>query len=180
MSNFKTLLAAAKLPERTVPVCLQGDLVAEFESLDRALAEAERKNPDSLEGNGTGPILDRMESLRTQMQEHTHEFRLRALPKPKFRALIAAHPPRRNEDGDSILPADSFMGLDTSTFWDALIRACIVDPELDNATWTELENVLTDRQYEVLSDAAWGLNRGDVDIPFSLNASRLSRGSAGE
>jgi hypothetical protein len=31
LNNFKTMLGTAKLPERTVPICLRGDLQAEHE-----------------------------------------------------------------------------------------------------------------------------------------------------
>jgi hypothetical protein len=178
-ADFDALLDGAKLPEKTVPVCLRGDLAAEFEELDRQLTEAQRKQSDSLDGSGVGALLDRMEALQAEMREHTYLFRLRAMPKPKFRALIAAHPPRRGDDGE-LVDGDRLMGVDTETFWDALIRACLIDPVLDDEKWRRTEAALTDKQYEQLSDAAWGLNRGEVDIPFSLAASRINRVSADE
>jgi hypothetical protein len=174
--DFRALLAGAKLPEKTLPVCLRGDLTAEFERLDRALTEAQRNEPDSLAGNGTGDLVDQIEAVREQMREHTYDFRLRALPKPRFRALIGDHPPRRG-DGGEILETDRVFGLNTDTFFDALIRACVVDPQLDDQTWAQLEPVLTDRQYDQLATASWDVNRSDVDVPFSLAASRISRNS---
>jgi hypothetical protein len=179
-TDFKQLLAAAKLPERTVQLCLRGDLVAEFEALDRELAEAEKTVSNSLAGNGTGDLLDRMDALQAQMRESTATVRLRAMPKPAFRALVQSHPPRRDPETNEMVDADKFLGVNGETFFDALIRACWVDPVLDDADWQQLVAVLSDRQYDELSDAAWSVNRSEVDIPFSPAASRMRRASADE
>ena len=39
MTSIKDRLAAAKLPERSIQVCLRGDLAAEFDELERKLRE---------------------------------------------------------------------------------------------------------------------------------------------
>lgn len=175
--DFKALLAGAKLPEKTVPVCLRGDLAAEFETAERDLKERQRVENDSLD-TGVGALVDRIESLRAQMQASTYPFRLRALPKPTWRKLIAEHPPRR--DGDEIQAEDRFTGVNMETFMDALIRASVIDPDLSDGDWLRLDETLTDRQFGDLTDAAWFLNRGEIDVPFSRDASRLSRDSAAE
>jgi hypothetical protein len=199
-SDFiKDRLRRAKLAERTVPICLSGDLVAEFEAAERALVDAQRKNTNSLAGDGTGDILDRMSQLQEQMRDDTEIFRLRAMPKAKFRALVAAHPPRRTDDGQDVDERDKFIGVNTETFFDALIRASVVEPVLDDEDWRVLlgddedeqarieaegepveDGKLTDKQFDTLSDVAWYLNRGDVNIPFSPAASRMSRSSETE
>lgn len=176
--DFTKLLAGAKLPESTVPVCLRGDLAADHEAAERELEQAQKAATDSLAGSGVGALVDRIEALEAEMRAHTYPFRLRALPRPLWRALVAQHPPRRGEDNE-ILDADR-SGVNTETFYDAIIRACLVDPELTGEQWEQLNGSLTDRQYDELADAAWGLNRREVDIPFSLAASRMKRDSAGE
>jgi hypothetical protein len=63
----------------------------------------------------------------------------------------------------------------------ALIRASVFEPELDDEDWEALigpEGILTDRQFGTLSDAAWFLNRGEVNVPFS-HAASLARRSTG-
>jgi hypothetical protein len=183
--DVKAMLAAAKLPEKTVPVCLRGDLVAEHEEAERQLAEAEKLADvrDSLDGGGgIGELVEHLEALEAQMREHTLTFRLRAMPKPKFRALVAAHPPRKDDDGE-VEEADRYLGVNSQTFFDALIEACVVAPELDADDWFRLigpDGVLSDHQFDQLSTAAWGVNRHDVDVPFSRAASRLKRTSAPE
>lgn len=170
--TLKEKLAAAKLPEKTVPICLRGDLQAEFEELERQLSEAEKKAGDSLAGSGARAIAQKIEALREQMLEHTVEFRLRAMPRPKWKAFVAEHPPRKAEDG-SVDERDKWMGINTDTFFDVLVRASIVDPQLDDDDWATLDANLTDRQFDQLSDAAWGLNRREVDVPFSRAASKI-------
>lgn len=174
--DFAKLLADAKLPERTVMICLRGDLAADHEAAERELELAEKQGSDSLAGTGAGAIVDRIEALEQEMREHTYEFRLRALPKPAWRKLCGEHPPRRGDDNE-IVPTD-LIGVNAETFYDAIIRACLIDPELTDDEWGQLVEALTDRQYDEIADAAWGLNRREVDVPFSRAASRMKRDSA--
>lgn len=172
--DFRALLAAAKLPEGTVAVCLRGDLAAEFEDLDRQLQEALSRPADSLAGDGSGDLVGRMESLRDQMRDSTYTFRLRAMTRPRWRAFLAEHPPRRTDDGD-VNERDRVVGVNTETVWPAMVRECLIDPVLDDTDWSRLvDESLTDKQFSDLSEAAWALNRGDVDIPFSPAASRTT------
>jgi len=175
--DFAALLAGAALPERTVMICLRGDLAADHEAAERELEQAAKTAGDSLAGNGAAEIADRIEALEARMREHSYEFRLRALPKPKWRKLVAGHPPRRDDDNEMLEP-DKYLGVNAETFYDAIIRACLIDPELTDEQWEQLVDTLTDQQYESLSDAAWALNRRDVDIPFSRAASAMKRNSA--
>ncbi len=172
LKNFAALLAEAKLPETTIVLCLRGDLAADHEAADRELEEAEKTNVDSLAGSGIGDLVDRIRALESEMREHSYEFRLRALPRTQWRELCSAHPPRRGDDNE-IVDSDKFMGVNVETFYDAIVRACVVDPELDDASFKTLIDTLTDRQFDQLFEAAWGINRRDVDVPFSRAASRM-------
>lgn len=97
MSDFKTRLAAARLPEAVTTVTIG---------------------------------------------EQAEDFRLRALPAKKFRALVAKH---RN---------------DATALATELIRVSVIDPALDDEAWTLLDERLTDEAFTALSDDAWLLNRG--------------------
>ncbi len=179
MTDFTALLAGAQLPERTVPVCLRGDLVAAHEAADRALVEAQRTPSTGKEDTGVGERLAEVEHIEGLMRESTYLFRVRALPRRAFRALMAEHPPRRTETGDPD-PGDAQLSINRDTFFDALLRASTVDPVLTGEQWDELLDKLTDRQYGDLTDAAWFVNRDEVSVPFSLAASRVRRPSADE
>lgn len=177
MSNFKDLLAQAKMAEKSVLVCLRGDLVADHEAAERELEQAQKRPADSLAGNGSAAIIERIEALEAEMKANSYEFRFRALPKPAFRALVASYPPRRGEDGE-VVPEDRYTMSNQEDMLPALIRACLVDPELDDASWADLEGKLTDRQFGDLADGAWFVNRGEVDVPFSRAASLAKRNSS--
>jgi hypothetical protein len=179
VSTIKDKIKGARLAERTVPVCLDGALVAEIEAADRELKRlTEQPGADSLEGNGLRAAAERVEELRRQMQDATEEFRLRALPRKRWKALIALHGPRRDED-NRVDERDRAIGVNVDTFFPALVRASVIAPELDAEDWTALlgdeqtDGVLTDRQFDELANAAWYLNRDTVDVPFSHAASRI-------
>jgi hypothetical protein len=178
LKNFKAMLGEAKLPERTVPVCLRGDLAADHEAAERELEHVQRTPATSLAGNGAAEIAGRIEALEVEMREHTYDFRLRALPRHEFRSLMAAHPPRDDEQHKK---DDAPFGVNRDTFFPAVIRACVVDPELDAAEWADLlDNRLTDYQFQELAITAWALNAREVDIPFSRAASRMRRATDAE
>lgn len=172
--TFASLLAGAKLPESTVPVCLRGDLVAEHEQADRELTALADKPVTKFGGDGRGQLQQRIRDLETEMAAATYPFRLRALARREWHAFIAEHPPRTAND------ADAAIGVNTETFFEALIRRCLVDPALDDEAWFRLSEALTDRQFDRLSDAAWALNRRDVSVPFSPAAWRQNQPSETE
>lgn len=197
MSTFKDKLKRARLPQRSKQVCLRGDLVADFEAAERALKEAQESKSDSLE-DSIGPIVDRIDRLRQEMLEETEEFRLRAMPGSTFHAFKAAFPPRRDDDG-TLNATDAQLGFNTETFFDALLKVSVISPDmgvdvdayltalvagenpvLPDGDWPDLLEVLTDRQYNDLTDVAWFLNRHEVSVPFSSAASLAKRNFGGE
>jgi hypothetical protein len=187
VSGIKDKLAKAKLPERTVTLCLNGDLVAEHEKLERELTQAQKRPNDSLAGNGVAELAERIEALEVEMREATETFTFRALPKrrsqaddrPTWDEVMKRNPPRRGEDGE-IIAEDREGQLNADAFGDDLIRTCAVSPEMDAEDWDALFSVISDRQYVDLSNAAWLINRGEISVPFSRAASRMRAASATE
>lgn len=163
-----TLIREGRLPERTIQVCLAADLVGEWEALDSQRSEIDRS--DSL-NDPAAQLTAQMDKLRDEMIASTITFRVRALPRRRWRELYAAHPPRKNPDG-STLQRDALLGINYEAFFDALLKESIIEPELDTETLDLLlSERLTDRQWEGLTDVAWNLNRGAVNVPFSQAAS---------
>lgn len=176
-SDVHALIAAARLPERTVSLCLRGDLVAELERLDRELAELDRPGrvvTDSLAGDGRRGLAERIEALREEMRASTVSFVLRALPRRRWSALLAEHPPRDGDEGDKA------MGINSESLFAALIGESIVSPTLSADELDTLLDAISSAQYDELANAAWSLNRRSVDIPFSPTASRILRSSGSE
>jgi hypothetical protein len=198
IKNFKTMLGAAKLPERTVDICLRGDLAAEHKAAEQALVDAQRTTSDSKEGNGVGALIAEVERIQNEMRAATYPFVIRALPRVRFRALMKAHPPRE-VDGE-MDKDDAQVGFNRETFFEALVKVTTVDPEmgvdveayfaellkgntkavLADGDWPELFDKIVDSQYGDLTDAAWFVNRDEVSVPFSLAASLAKKPSAAE
>jgi hypothetical protein len=175
------IIRGAKLPERVVPVCMRPDLQAEWERLDRELGKARSQSLDSIEGGATlRALAEQLRALEAEMAYSTVEFRLRAMPRPAWKAFLLAHPPRKGEDG-KVLERDAYVGVDVDAFFPALVRRCTISPQLSDELWQLLlDEKLTDRQFDDLSNAAWALNRGEVDVPFSRAASRILENSESE
>lgn len=192
--DFPAMLAGARLPETIVRICLRGDLAAEHEAADRELQKLLDAPVQKL-NNGTGVLRQRILELEAEMEAHTYPFRLRALPKPRWRALVAEHPGRIDPATGDYVRGDG-AGINSSTFFDPLLRVSVIDPVLTEVQWRELlgdsdeekarlavegkpdqieEGKLTDRQLDELCDAAFSLNRRDIDVPFSRAASRLTQ-----
>jgi len=173
------LIRGAKLPVRTVMVCLRPDLVEPYEAFTDQLAASKhvQAKSDSMAAvPDLSEVTAQLREVEDEMRAATVPFILRALPRPRFRALFAAHPPRKDDDGNPL--AADWNGVNQATFYEALIRACVVSPELDHETWRILlEEKLTDRQYEDLAQAAFDISRDKIDYPFLSGASRKTKDS---
>ncbi|MET7395624.1 hypothetical protein ABZS66_19250 [Dactylosporangium sp. NPDC005572] len=177
MADFAELLGQARLPERTVSVCLRGDLVAELEELDRQFDEAEQAPAGDgrlTSGAARRRIAEQAAELREQMQQSTVALRLRALARRSWDALVKAHPPLEGNQEHAAL------GYNSDTFFEALVRASIIDPVITAEQWNQVLDVLTARQWRTIVGAAQALNVRDVDVPFSRAASQLTQGSEPE
>jgi hypothetical protein len=165
-----TLIRSGKLRTDTFPVCLDPDLVGEYEQLLERRDQAKEAARDSLAGGNVVELDDEIADLLEQMQAATITLVLQALPRPKFRALIDEHPPRKDDGGKLTHPEDA-IGVNASTFFEALVRVSVVEPVLDEETLTLLiDERLDDRQWQDLTDAVWNLNRTSVNVPFSSAA----------
>lgn len=178
--DIEALIAGAQRPERSVSLCLRGDLVAEHEELDRQRAQAQRDDDGSslASGGAAKAIAERMRALEDEMRDSTVTVVLRALTRTAWTKLVDLYPPRKDDEG-KVDPRDRLLGVNMSTFWGPLIKACWVTPGLDPKTLDHLlEDTLSFAQYDGLANAAWEVNRGDVDVPFSSAASELLRTSS--
>jgi hypothetical protein len=177
--STKDRIAAAKLPERTVDICLRGDLQAEWEDLERQLREAYAREQQDKRLNSGGEsrrLAQQIEALQEQMRADTVVFRMRALSRKAWSKLLKQHPPRKGDADDE--QAD----FNTETFPVAAIRACTYEPnDLDDADWEHLlDDAITEWQYVQLQNAAFALNSRRVDVPNSFAASRILRPSEPE
>lgn len=182
--SLDDILATAKLPEDTFPICLRADLQAEWEQAAAALqdldeafdADADRDRANTTAGMARQrkQAAERVQAIEARMADETLEFTIRGLPFADYNRLILKHPAR---DGSA---TDRAFGFNTDTLFPDLIRACVVTPQVTDEQWTLLLSKLTDRQWDRFTSAAIEVNRRqDGSVPFSQRASELTRGSGG-
>lgn len=166
--DINELLASARLAEDEVPICLRPDLLAQYKAAVTALenAEQEQKRNGSLAGGGKTAAQATLDELRGQMLAASLTFTVRALPQKRWGQLYGEHPPRESDEGDAR------TGFNRDTFYEALVRECVVDPQMTGEQWDALLAHLSTAQYATLKTTAMQVNSSDVDVPFLLAASR--------
>lgn len=171
MPDITAILKAAKPRERTVKVCIAGDLAGEVERLEAELAQvSEDWQPADLTEKHPGrEISEKLAELRAKMREAEVPFLLRYIGDEKYSSLLAAHP-----------SSDPQEGFDSVTFPRALIAACCVDPVMTEDQVKQLFEVLNQGQIKDLFDAAWDVHNSSSLVPFSLAASALLAALGGE
>lgn len=166
-----------KRPEKVVSLCLDASLRAEWEAATARLADLMKRPADGrMTGNAEATALAaEVGDLEERMAADTARFRVRGLPRNKWAAHVAAHPPRKDD------PADAQYQINTATFFDAVLAESIVDVEqagesvtFDGAKdWLPLADDMTNGQYGEFVDAVLELNKGAAGIPFSRAAASL-------
>ena len=161
--SVKDRLKEAKLPERSLEVCLRGDLAARFDELERQLREARDSNGPQRMGatSAAMQIVEQQNALRAEMADAMLPIVVRALPRPEWLALTKRHPPREGNDGDQAL------GTDLSALMEEAIPACVVEPEMDAEDWEMFNAKVSSGDFDKVFTAVWDVNRSGVDLPKS-------------
>jgi hypothetical protein len=188
LTTIDGILAAARPAERTIHLCIRGDLNAaiedaqhELENLLRGIrtkaeqistpAEDDEERPanpdDTLVDDDTeqavAELTARIESLRDQMRSATVEFRFRRLPHSTYDALRK----RFETAGEAV---------DREALAIPLIAASCYSPAMTEQQAFELaEKVLNRGQVGQLFNTAWETNQGTIVVPFSSAPSPAPR-----
>lgn len=113
------------------------------------------------------PEQGELERLRAEMLRFTVPFVIRAVPDAEWNKLLEDHPPRRDpSDAKKTDPRD-WEGVDSSTFYTALVRVSIAEPVHDDARFAKLMDLVTSAQFDRLAKVAAEVNKRDEDLPFS-------------
>lgn len=173
---LKDRLAAAKPAERSVDVCLRGDLRGEWDALERELKRLRKavSNRSMVEQAREAEIAAEMDALEKAMAGEMLTLTFRALPRSDWRKLVDQHPPREGHDGDRV------MGANFQALMEEVAPMCAVAPELDEDDWERLNTVLSSGDFDRIFTAVWEVNREGGDVPKSPLASRVmaERGDA--
>jgi hypothetical protein len=164
--------------EETTELCMRPDLLDRFDAL---VTELDQSRVDDVAGKRltdstskrTREIAEQIEALKAEITETVIVFRLRALNKAEWSALVANHPPRSDNH------IDHAVGYNRDAVDDAAVQACIIDPDFDDLSWAQFMEVCNPSEWEELRDTARSVNRAVRDVPKSAAASRiLARGAS--
>ena len=161
----REILNSAKRREKTVRLCLRGDLVAEFEALEARLADLTIGVGWGNGDDATAEVAERLTAIRAEMLEDTVTFTFRALKRIAWDELNAKH---TGENG--LLNVDAFAP--------ELVQLCLVDPVMSADDLDELYDLINDAQRGELGNAAWSVNTESTDVPFSERAFAVMRARA--
>ena len=185
MSALDTLRAATP-SRKTVTMCVDGALQAEWEAIQQELDEAARSDGQtgSLALPAVTEVVDRLDAIRDRVLASEVTFLFERLGPWEEIALRADHPPR---EGNAV---DRMRGFNIETFFPALIRASCVsvgkageeseavpddvwDALLGTAATEETPAVrgsLNTRQVNKLIAAADHVNSGETSVPPSARS----------
>lgn len=170
--NGDELLARVKpqLKEHRTQICLRPDLVDEWERLDKELREAKETTTGRLSAGNSAAVeklAQQVVDVEAQIEEASAWFTFRALPQSQYRAVLADHPPREDNQMDAI------AGHDRDAVADVLIRKCLVDPTFTEAGWRTFMETCAASEWVELREAAFEANGGSVTPPKSALASEV-------
>lgn len=192
-----------KRAERLVPVCLDGGLSAQWEQVGHDLArlsdelaslskaESSTIKDDRMNRSKSAAesrkeevaarvneLVERASAVSQAYQEATVTFRLRALPRADWEALVDKFPPADGADHE--LPFEPMPITDAALAVDGVIVSVTghdgTDHEFTGQDWPEFSAELSESQHVEFRNAVIRLNAGTNDVPF-VNASDVMGGS---
>lgn len=192
--TFDEMLDQGRPAVEYVALCLNGELVKKYEEVTARIAaraalaemgaQVDENDPDvrlggmpvpdgALKPGETDPEQEEADRLKTEMRRFTQVFTLHAVGE-KYQELLEQHPPRPDPVDAKKYHPDDVQGFNLMTFYPALVRASIAEPEMTDPRWEKLmrgKSRISDGQFDRLAAAAVRVNKRDNDLPFSLDES---------
>ncbi|MCD2461978.1 hypothetical protein MBT42_00195 [Streptomyces sp. MBT42] len=169
--SIEDILKRATPRERTVKVCIRGDLAGRVQSLTEELAKVSKEwePSDITEVHPARQIAADLKAARDEAQAAEVPFTVRYIGDRAYSDLLAAHP---SDDENELFKLE--------TFTPALIAASCADPVMTLAQTKELFEVINEGEIKKLFDAAWDVHHSSDVVPFSLAASAFLAVLGGE
>lgn len=153
-------------PRTAIVDIYQGDYLARLRDLEqrhKAALIAEKSGTtlrnDEIPESQT--IADEHAAVKLEAEEGKVAVTLGALGRKGWRALVAAHPPRPDNDDDA------GMGVNEEAFKDALVPLSVLSIEPASVTVDDLDDI-SDIDWDRLYYSAFALNRAPAAAPKAL------------
>jgi len=163
---LRDLKGKVKRPIRSVAICLDGDLWARHDELTQRLDEMRPQSRATMaDSDESAVVAEELRAVEQTMRESQVMVEFRGISTYQLNEIQARFPAK---DGRST--------WDVSEGAAALLAACAVEPTTEaeaRAFLEESHQAVADR----LVGAAWLATTGSSDIPFSVRASELIRGT---
>ncbi len=156
MTDIEDVLGQVVRAQRTVEVCVRGDLAEKVRQLHDELAAAIMYDADHNEPNTAPEVQARIEEAKAEAAAATVTFTVQAVPATEWRRLVMEHPPA-DDDLDG-------WRWNVETFPPAALAAACSDPVMDELQADRLAEVLSNAQWEKLFGAVLAVNLAD-DVP---------------
>jgi len=192
--------ANATRKRQTVAVLLDGEVVGQIEAVEDELdrldepTKGDRRLSTKSNAGRRQELVDELEKLLEAAADMTLHLVFEGKPGTEYQTLVGQHKPRKGDDG-KIIPAD-FGGVNAETFSRPVIMMCAIGyrerPEADapvlpldavTLPWllgTDDEpGFATDRQIQVMAQAAIDVNRKDDAVPLPRRRSATGTSDAG-
>lgn len=169
--------------EESTEIVLAGDLMAQWEQADAELAESRDQDmagnrlADGMSAK-TRELAEKVHELEQQIKAQAIKITFRAMTKDQWQALCDSFAPRK---GDQM---DAYAGYNRDGVLDMAVRLCMIDPVFENCkvedcehedcgSWQQFIGVIPPGEWEELKITVNSTNRGVVDAPKSVLASRI-------
>lgn len=126
------ILSRKKPNVRIVEICLDSDLAAEINEVERELEQAKmkRNRQGRTLADSTGALQTRLDELMERAAEESVSFTFKDIGRRAFDQLIMDHPPSKAQKDRHAEMGGGLLEYDIDTFPPALIAATCADPKM--------------------------------------------------
>lgn len=182
MSNLLNRLEGRKMPTKSIPICLDLDLIRERDEAIRAVASAYNQQKDDERMVGTSPQVAAAQAAVAEVEGRIREasiiIKLTGVDRTTYNRFLMACPPRkgRSETYDST-KFFMYVARETGKYVDENGD----EHDMTADEWAAIDKTITDGEHDRIAAAVIEVNRevGGQDIAFLGAASATTRDSFG-
>lgn len=180
--SLDEILNGRKLAEKSIPICMRLDVMADIEELERQITQLQDDDDDvrmaAANGASAAELADAIRELEAIGRQYTIDLRLKALERSEWKQKCDQF---TEEDPDS-----GTQKLDLAALVLDIFAESLVSPAMGATQRDDFLKGLSDGQWEQVMQGVFDLNRRTVTVGKSLTASfaiqpkNKERGPAGQ